>query len=396
MTTPESLRAYDVKALRENNISLQGAGTQGLGLAFARHLVREPADQPTQRTEESDPETPGGDDDSDDMLGEEDEQRALAMRRVHARRSNVALSADPNAIPVFGQTSSATALGVSDQLRQKLKDRWGRVSQLLNDWDEDGDGEISRDEFVRGTRALGIILSDHEVEEVFSVYDVDGGGSIDYKELNRFLRSGNDQTLASSLYSLPAVGGDGHGRSGSHAHLARRRTRKSRRTSTHALGSSASARPEFGLFARGLGGSTFENASPTAAAATKAQPAGARGAGGGGGGGVGGAGRGGGRGGGGGGGIGGASASRAAGGGREEKPVYERLRDALASKSARVIDLFREWDDNGDGSLSQREFYLGIRRMGLADVPREEADRLFSSWDRDNSGARERARRMTP
>ena len=44
------------------------------------------------------------------------------------------------------------------------------------------------------------------------------------------------------------------------------------------------------------------------------------------------------------------------------KPVATRLAEVLASKAARVIDLFREWDTNNDGELSRAEFYQGIAR----------------------------------
>ena len=36
--------------------------------------------------------------------------------------------------------------------------------------------------------------------------------------------------------------------------------------------------------------------------------------------------------------------------------VREQLRSVLASHAARVLDLFREWDDDGDGLVSYTEF----------------------------------------
>ena len=36
--------------------------------------------------------------------------------------------------------------------------------------------------------------------------------------------------------------------------------------------------------------------------------------------------------------------------------VRYSLRDSLARSTVRVIDLFREWDEDGDGSVSKKEF----------------------------------------
>ena len=36
-------------------------------------------------------------------------------------------------------------------------------------------------------------------------------------------------------------------------------------------------------------------------------------------------------------------------------PVQEQLRQILVDNAARVIDLFRDWDDNGDGKVSKKD-----------------------------------------
>ena len=51
----------------------------------------------------------------------------------------------------------------------------------------------------------------------------------------------------------------------------------------------------------------------------------------------------------------------------------------------RVIDLFREWDEDASGSVSKREFRKAMPMLGL-DVPAEDVDALFDSWDPDGSG----------
>ena len=65
--------------------------------------------------------------------------------------------------------------------------------------------------------------------------------------------------------------------------------------------------------------------------------------------------------------------------------VAEQLRDALSKNAVRVIDLFREWDEDADGIVSRKEFRKAMPLLGL-EVPRAEIDALFDSWDNDGSG----------
>ena len=62
----------------------------------------------------------------------------------------------------------------------------------------------------------------------------------------------------------------------------------------------------------------------------------------------------------------------------------EQLRSALTKSAVRVIDLLRDWDFNGDGVVSRREFIKGIKMLGLPGG--SFAGQLFDSWDVNNSG----------
>ena len=57
----------------------------------------------------------------------------------------------------------------------------------------------------------------------------------------------------------------------------------------------------------------------------------------------------------------------------------------LTQNAVRVVDLFREWDDNGDGLVSKKEFGKALRAIGVT-APKEEIDELFESFDVDGSG----------
>ena len=68
-------------------------------------------------------------------------------------------------------------------------------------------------------------------------------------------------------------------------------------------------------------------------------------------------------------------------------PLKDQLRDALQKNLARVIDLFREWDDDGNGTVSKREFRLALPMLGLVGCPANVADELFDSFDKDGGGS---------
>jgi len=58
--------------------------------------------------------------------------------------------------------------------------------------------------------------------------------------------------------------------------------------------------------------------------------------------------------------------------GRTAAPVAPQLLEALARSTARVVGLFRAWDDDGTGHISRREFRRGLREMKFdaqAEVP---------------------------
>jgi len=65
--------------------------------------------------------------------------------------------------------------------------------------------------------------------------------------------------------------------------------------------------------------------------------------------------------------------------------VSEQLRTALSKNAGRVIDLFREWDVDGDGMVERHEFHRAMKQMKY-DVPKKAIDELYDSWDPDGSG----------
>jgi len=71
----------------------------------------------------------------------------------------------------------------------------------------------------------------------------------------------------------------------------------------------------------------------------------------------------------------------------QDELFKEELRDALHTNAGRIVDLFREMDEDGDGLVSIAEFRNVDTILGIGDVPDEVMDAIFHEWDEDGSGA---------
>lgn len=68
------------------------------------------------------------------------------------------------------------------------------LHQILCKWDKDGNGEVSKDEFAEGLKALGVSGSKKEFYEIFDSWDMDSGGTLDATELRVALLSDTTMT----------------------------------------------------------------------------------------------------------------------------------------------------------------------------------------------------------
>ena len=73
-------------------------------------------------------------------------------------------------------------------LRDALSRSVTRVLDLLQAWDDDGSGDISKKEFRQAIKALGFEARQKEVDAVFDEMDNDGSGKLDYREMNQKIR----------------------------------------------------------------------------------------------------------------------------------------------------------------------------------------------------------------
>ena len=70
---------------------------------------------------------------------------------------------------------------------------------------------------------------------------------------------------------------------------------------------------------------------------------------------------------------------------RDPEEVLTELGKALASKLGRIIDLFREWDEDGSGEIDKQEFCDAMESIGL-EATLAERRALFDRLDEDRSG----------
>lgn len=66
--------------------------------------------------------------------------------------------------------------------------------------------------------------------------------------------------------------------------------------------------------------------------------------------------------------------------------VVEQIRHALYRERARVVDLFREWDEDSSGTVDRREFFVAMALLGLT-VTRGQSNELFDSLDLNGNGS---------
>ena len=216
-------------------------------------------------------------------------------------------------------------LSVVEQLRKALQTNSMRVVDLFRDWDDNGDGLISKKEFRQAMPALGLNVDRSHADALFDSFDPDGSGTIEYHELNKLLRK-QGPALAAELQA---------GAAGEIETSSSNKT-KIRKTDVKARGSLA------GLSSTALSAVDLSDLTPRS------------------------------------------DGSRADGAGAATS-VQGLLRKLLAKNWMRVSDLFRAWDTNGDGLVSRSEFVVAMRQLGVT-APAAAIDGLFCSFDTDMSG----------
>ena len=231
---------------------------------------------------------------------------------------------------------SIDATSSADALLETLRASGTRVIDSFRKWDEDMSGSISRGEFRKGLRTImrsSSQKSDEAREEVpteqidalFDAIDRDKSGTLELKELDKVLRAGYGEVLSRKLQEGAA--GEIELKSENSIGLRKRGGAAPHQAGAHAKfeyasigGGTATAH------ARMLrGGELVKEGMQTVhnSHVMEVQLDLSKGS------------------------------------------AEEQLREALNRNAVRVIDLFRDWDVNGDGVISRAEFMNGVRTLGL-------------------------------
>jgi len=226
-----------------------------------------------------------------------------------------------------GVGADGEPLDIQTQLRDALARSGSRVIELFRQWDTDGDGIVSKAEFVRSLPQLGLQASNEALGALFDTFDPDGSGTIELKELEKMLRNrvgqlaGTAVMVGSAAAKLKSKAGIPSPPPGAKPTLGRKGSQKGSQKTL--------ARGKSGMFQGALGGVGADG---------------------------------------------------------EPVDVQAQLRDALVSSGSRVIELFRQWDTDGDGTVSKKEFVRSLPQLGLQ-ATKEEGGALFDTFDPDGSGS---------
>jgi Ca2+-binding EF-hand superfamily protein len=90
-----------------------------------------------------------------------------------------------------------------DAMRAALRRNRQRVIDAFRCLDRDGNGAVTRREFMAALPLLGFLSHKETADAVFDELDEDSSGSIEYEELHRRLRQGASVSLKPSLHARP-------------------------------------------------------------------------------------------------------------------------------------------------------------------------------------------------
>ena len=289
------------------------------------------------------------------------------------------------------ERSSSTKLPPAQPGFEGLQDALGRrlreMLSLFTEYDQDGSGTIDKPEFRRAVAALGLEYEDEIVDAVFDGYDADGSGEMEYKEFVQYSLRDSLKRSAGRVMTLfrqwdrdgsgsvdkkefrkamKELGFDAptelidsifddmdkdHGGSVDFKELNKVLRQGasvvlSKKLQTGSVGFDKKAEQKHGL--RGSSAKQLpvsaDGSSPRAETASSKLP--------------------------------------------PPAPGLEGLQDALGRRLREMLNLFKEYDVDGNGTIDKSEFRRAVAAIGL-EYEDEIVDIVFDSYDADGSGEME-------
>lgn len=106
---------------------------------------------------------------------------------------DAAFEANPTKSSPFGDYNQEDSSDDEDEgdaeEKEELIEMPDPVKAMFDQLDEDGSGELDKDEFVEGCRRLGLNFPEHDLKRIFIEADTDGGGTVDITEFEDMLMS---------------------------------------------------------------------------------------------------------------------------------------------------------------------------------------------------------------
>ena len=100
-------------------------------------------------------------------------------------------------LPPMAKLDAKSGVSVADQLRTIMEENSAKLIDLFREWDEDGDGAISKKEFRKAVAALGYDAPKKDINAAFDSLDDSGDGYIEYSELKSALSKHSKKGKAS-------------------------------------------------------------------------------------------------------------------------------------------------------------------------------------------------------
>lgn len=117
------------------------------------------------------------------------EATAAAVReRARKHRDGILVVARASEAACASLVAARNESTVRSKLGDIINGKGMKAGDIASQWDASGDGEIDKKEFRRNVLALGVTASPSGIDAIFDGLDVDGGGSLDMRELQKALR----------------------------------------------------------------------------------------------------------------------------------------------------------------------------------------------------------------